>query len=137
MESKKNKTIYIEVKRKTTPAHINYSIRSMPLKIVQEFKYLDVLFKSNLNWNSHVENVCTKASHKMWKLGQKFAFATPEKTAYISLILPTLEYPSPVSKPFTHKKKKNKKTSMDWEAFKVKRCVSFLITTYLRSPFSN
>lgn len=72
--------------QKKIPAQFTYNTGVMPLKCVQVHKYVGILLKSNLKWNTYIKNVFNKAQKKLWTLRGKLEFAGPELnlTAYIS-----------------------------------------------------
>lgn len=104
MELNISKTVYMNVTRKKQHLQFNYSINGLPLVKVNEYKYLGVHLRSDLSWNSHIDYVCKKAFQKLWMLKTKLEFASSDVKliAFKCLILPTLEYASPVWEPFTN-----------------------------------
>ncbi|KAM7290185.1 uncharacterized protein ISCGN_026849, partial [Ixodes scapularis] len=104
MELNISETVYMNVTRKKQHLQFNYSINGLPLVKVNEYKYLGVHLRSDLSWNSHIDYVCKKAFQKLWMLKTKLEFASSDVKliAFKCLILPTLEYASPVWEPFTN-----------------------------------
>ena len=65
-----------------------------PIKQVKEHCHLGLHFSSDMKWNTHVNNICKRASQRNCIL-QKFKYRLPRKsleTIYKTMIRPILEY---------------------------------------------
>ena len=66
---------------------------------VDEFKLLGVVFRSDLNWSSHVKYILTKASRRIFVISMLLRSGMSVRdvlTVYTSIIRSILEYASPV-----------------------------------------
>lgn len=71
------------------------SSSSSDIEIVEDFKLLGVTISSNLSWNTHVNNICVKASKRLYALRVLKRSGAPAKdlvTVYCAFIRPVLEY---------------------------------------------
>ena len=71
----------------------SYTLEGTVLENVESIKYLGVIIISDLKWNSHIRNVCTKANRTLEFLRRKL-FSCPQdvkETAYKSLVRSILE----------------------------------------------
>ena len=95
--------------KKTKELRISFSKRPVTLQklssdqkqidIVDNFKLLGVTISSNLTWNSHITDICTKASKRLYALRILKRSGAPPKdliTVYCSFIRPVVEYASQV-----------------------------------------
>ena len=55
--------------------HASYTLEGTDLENVESIKYLGVTITSDLRWNTHVSNVCTKANP--WIPEEKLIFLPP------------------------------------------------------------
>ena len=65
------------------------------IKVVDEFKLLGVTISSDLSWNSHINDICSKASKRLYALRVLRRSGAPPKdliTVYCAFIRPVLEY---------------------------------------------
>ena len=71
------------------------------LENVESIKYLGVTITSDLRWNTHVSNVCTKANRTPGLLRRNLYFCPQEvkETAYKGLVHLVLDYGSSVWDP--------------------------------------
>ena len=72
---------------------------SEALEVIYETKLLGVTITSNLSWSSHVEDICRRATKKLWVLVRfKSLGGTTEQllTVYQTRIRSTLEFAAPV-----------------------------------------
>ena len=79
----------------------SYTLEGTVLENVESIKYLDVTITSDLKWNSHIRNVCSKANRTLGFLRRNL-FPCPQdvkKAAYKSPVRPILEYRSTVWDP--------------------------------------
>ena len=74
-----------------------------PLEEVSAAKYLGLTLQNNLSWNSHVDNIATKANNTRAFLQRNLQQCRKktEELCYMTLIRPIMEYASVVWDPFT------------------------------------
>ena len=74
--------------------HASYTLdlEGTDLENVESIKYLGVTITSDLRWNTHVSNICTKANRTLGSPGGK-------RDAYKGLVCPVLDYGSSVWDP--------------------------------------
>ena len=75
-----------------------YTLENTVLENVESIKYLGVTVISDLKWNSHIRDVCSKANKTLGSLRRNL-FSCPQdlkEAAYKSLVRPILEYGSSV-----------------------------------------
>ena len=80
----------------------DYQLYERLLEIVDHFKYLGVTINNTLNWDSHIDIICSKALRSLGMLKQVL-FNAPEKVkriAYLTICRPILEYACEVWDPF-------------------------------------
>ena len=102
----KCKHMLISHKRHTITSPAPLTIASHQLEEVECFKYLGLLFTSDLSWTQHIESICAKARRLLGLLYRRFYQQSQPETLlrlYISLVRPHLEYASPVWSPYTIK----------------------------------
>ena len=75
--------------------HASYTLEGTD---VEGIKYLGVTFTSDLRWNTHVSNVCTKADRTFGFLRRNLYCCPQEvkEAAYKGLVHPVLDYGSSV-----------------------------------------
>ena len=80
--------------------HASYTLEGTNLENVESIKYLGVTITSDLRWNTHVSNVCTKANRTLGFLRRNLYSCTQEvkEEAYKGLVRPVLDYGSSVWK---------------------------------------
>ena len=91
----KCKHMLISHKRHTITNPAPLTIASHQLEEVECFKYLGLLFTSDLSWMQHIESICTKARGLLGLLYRRFYQQSQPETLlrlYISLVRPHLEY---------------------------------------------
>ena len=74
----------------------SYTLEGTALENVESIKYLGVTIASDLKWNSHIRNVCSRANRTLGFLRRNF-FSCPQdltETAYKALQRPIIEYGS-------------------------------------------
>ena len=67
------------------------------LENVESIKYLGVTITKDLKWNTHISNVCTKASYRTLGIFKRNLFYCPQdvrEAACKGLVRPILEYGS-------------------------------------------
>ena len=57
--------------------HASYTLEGTDLENAESIKYLGVTITSDLRWNTHVSNVCTKANRTIGFLKRKLIFLSP------------------------------------------------------------
>ena len=81
--------------------HASYTLEGTDLENVESIKYLGVTITSDLRWNTHVSNVCTKANRTLGFLRRNL-YSCPQEVkeaAYKGLVRPVLDYGSLVWDP--------------------------------------
>ena len=81
--------------------HASYTLEGTDLENVESIKYLGVTITSDLRWNTHVSNVCTKANRTLGFLRRNL-YSCPQEVkeaAYKGLVRPALDYGSSVWDP--------------------------------------
>ena len=79
----------------------SYTLEGTVLENVDGIKYLGVTITSDLKWNSHIRNACSKANRTLGFLRRNL-FSCPQdvkEAAYKSMVRPILEYGSTVWDP--------------------------------------
>lgn len=87
---------------KTQTSVFNYSFNDLMLQRVSDYKYLGVIFTTNLSWSKHINSVCTKSLKKLGYLRRTLR-TSPYETKllmYKTLIRPVLDYASIVWCPY-------------------------------------
>ena len=81
--------------------HASYTLEGTNLENVESIKYLGVTITSDLRWNTHVSNVCTKANRTLGFLRRNLHSCPQEvkEAAYKGLVRPVLDYGSLVWDP--------------------------------------
>ena len=78
-----------------------YTLEGTDLENVESIKYLGVTITSDLRWNTHVSNACTKANRTLEFLRRNL-YSCPQEVkeaAYEGLVRPVLDYGSSVWDP--------------------------------------
>ena len=78
--------------------HASYTLEGTDLEKVGSIKYLGVTFTSDLRWNTHIINVCTKANLTLGFLRRNL-YSCPQEVkeaAFKGLVRPVLDYGSSV-----------------------------------------
>ena len=98
----KYKYMLISHKRHKTTSPTALTIASHQIDKVESFKYLGLLFTSDLSWSKHITSVCNKARRLLGLLYRRFYQQSEPETLlklYMSLVRPHLEYASQVWSP--------------------------------------
>ena len=88
-------------KKRIKKIHASYTLEGTDLENVESIKYLGVTITSDLRWNTHVSNVCTKANRTLGFLRRNL-YSCPQEVkeaAYKGLVCPVLDYGSSVWDP--------------------------------------
>ena len=88
-------------KKRIKKIHASYTLEGTDLENVESIKYLGVTITSDLRWNTHVNNVCTKAKRTLGFLRRNLKSCPQEvkEAAYKGLVPPVLDYGSSVWDP--------------------------------------
>ena len=81
--------------------HASYTLEGTNLENVESIKYLGVTITSDLRWNTHVSNVCTKANRTLGFLRRNL-YSCPQEVkeaAYKGLVHSVLDYGSSIWDP--------------------------------------
>lgn len=96
------KTVSKSFSTKTQISAFNYSFNDLMLQRVSDYKYLGVIFTTDLSWSKHINLVCTKSLKKLGYLRRTLG-SSPQETKllmYKTLIRPVLHYTSIVWCPY-------------------------------------
>ena len=77
-------------------------LNGIPLEQVEHFKYLGVLFSSDLSWSTHIDSICSKARKLVGLLYRRFSAnvdSQPLLEMYKLLVRPHLEYAAQIWNP--------------------------------------
>ena len=77
------------------PVVYNYSLQCITLERVREYVDLGVTVDCNLNWNTHVKRVVSKANKVLGMIKRSIGYSAPvnvKKQLYVSLVRRHLEY---------------------------------------------
>ena len=88
-------------RKRIKKSHASYTLEGTNLENVESIKYLGVTITSDLRWNTHVSNVCTKTNKTLGSL-RKNLYSCPQEVkeaAYKGFVLPVLDYGSSVWDP--------------------------------------
>ena len=88
-------------RKRINKIHASYTLEGTNLENVESIKYLGVTITSDLRWNTHVSNVCTKANRTLGFLRRNL-YSCPQEVkeaAYKGLVRPVLDYGSSVWDP--------------------------------------
>ena len=91
---------------------------SIPLESVDQYNHLGVCLHHNLSWCPHIELISNKANHLLGFLRRNLRHCPNhlKECAYKQLILPILEYCSPIWDPYHHKLIYNLEMIQHWAA---------------------
>ena len=81
--------------------HASYTLEGSDLENVERIKYLGVIITSDLRWNTHINNVCTKANRTLGFLRRNL-YSCPQEVkeaTYKGLVRPVLDYGSSIWDP--------------------------------------
>ena len=89
----------MQLTKKHNKIQASYTLEGTVLENVESIKYLGVTITSDLKWNSHVRNVCSKANRTRNRFLRRNLFSCPQdvkEAAYKIMVRPILEYGSTV-----------------------------------------
>lgn len=98
MEINFEKSVFMKFTNKKSPFVFSYGIDEIVLREVSDFKYLGIIFTSNLKWDRHVDYICSRALRKLGYVKRTLKNSSKEVklTAFKTLVRPILEYGSVV-----------------------------------------
>jgi len=90
------KCVIMTVTNKRIPIIKNYFLQNEILKIKEKIKYLGVIIDKKLTFKDHINEKCSKATKvlNMLRRNLYFAPASVKRKAYISCVMPIIEYGS-------------------------------------------
>ena len=80
-------------RRRIKKIHASYTLEGTNLENIESIKYLGVTITSDLRWNTHVSNVCTKANRTLGFLRRNL-YSCPQEVkeaAYKGFVRPVLD----------------------------------------------
>ena len=79
-----------------------YTLDDTILKSVPHNRYLDLMISEDLKWNTHINNICSKASSTLGFVRRNLGHCSKScrQNAYLSLVRSTLEYGAIIWDPF-------------------------------------
>jgi hypothetical protein len=97
----------LSVTRSQTPFHTSYILKGHTLESVTTAKYLGITISKDMNWDTHINNITSKANKIIGFLRRNLQIQNTEaKTlAYKSMVRSNLEYCTSVWSPDTEKLK--------------------------------
>ena len=115
MEFNAEKCQVLRVTRRRHIVEHQYTLHGKELETCTAAKYLGITISSDLRWNKHVDEVCSKANKTLGFLRRNLRVSSPKlKTlAYFSLVRPLVEYAAPAWDPHTDKTSTSLKRSKD------------------------
>ena len=105
MEFNPDKCQVLRVTRKRQPIDHQYSLQGKVLKTCSTAKYLGLTISSDLRWNKHVDNICSKANTTLafFRRNLRVNSIQLKTMAYFSLVRPLVEYAAPIWDPYTER----------------------------------
>ena len=102
MEFHPDKCTVLTVSKKKNPIIFDYTLHNHTLAHEESTKYLGCTITSDLNWGTHVSNICKKANQTLGFLHRNLHISSRsiKERAYKSLVRPQLEYSSTVWDPY-------------------------------------
>ena len=102
MEFHPDKCTVLTVAKKKTPIIFNYQLHGHTLEHETAKKYLGCTITNDLNWGSHITNICNKANRTLGFLRRNLHISSKEikERAYKTLVRPQLEYASTMWDPY-------------------------------------
>jgi hypothetical protein len=84
----------LTISRNKTPVKFNYCLHGHLLESVDKAKYLGVAINEDLEWESHINNICGKANKTLGFLRRNLNIGSTsvKEQVYKSLVIPLLEY---------------------------------------------
>ena len=105
MEFHPHKCTTLRCTHSPTPREYDYVLHGHTLSTVSSTKYLGVTLHSKLDWDEHVNAICSKANSTLGFLRRnlRISSARMKEKAYKSFVRPLLEYASSVWDPYEAK----------------------------------
>jgi len=97
-----NKCVLLRVTRNHSPFASKYSLSSQMIQLSNTCKYLGVLLRTTLSWNTHITNITNLATRMLNFLKRNLGKCTNQvkSQAYMLLVHPILEYATQVWDPY-------------------------------------
>jgi hypothetical protein len=107
MQFHPEKCISLSVTRSQTPFHTSYILKGHTLESVTTAKYLGITISKDMNWDTHIDNITSKANKIIGFLRRNLPIQNTETEtlAYKSMVRSNLEYCTSVWSPHTEKLK--------------------------------
>ena len=98
------KCTVIHLTNKRKPLISNYRLHGHILEREQHSKYLGITISQDLKWNTHVNNITTKANRSLGFIRRNLRGCKQpvKEAAYNAIVRPTLEYAASVWDPYTN-----------------------------------
>ena len=102
MEFHPDKCTVLTVSKKKNPIIFDYTLHNHTLAHEESTKYLGCTITSDLNWGTHISNICKKANQTLGFLHRNLHISSRsiKERACKSLVRPQLEYSSTVWDPY-------------------------------------
>ena len=94
MEFHPEKCQVLTITRKRKPIVYNYTLQGHTLEHVETAKYLGITMTNDFRWNTHIDNITSKANQTLGFLRRNVQINCPriKTAAYQTLVRPVLEY---------------------------------------------
>ena len=91
----------MQLTKKHNKIGASYTLEGTVLENIESIKYLGVTITSDLKWNSHIRNVCSRTNRTLGFLRRNLFFLLQDvkEAAYKTVVRPILEYGSTVWDP--------------------------------------
>ena len=101
MKFNPSKCQVIQITKRKTVIPTKYVLHNTTLETVTSAKYLGITISNNLTWNTHIDNITTKANHTLGFLRRNIKVNSHKlkSIVYKTLVRPQLEYSSSVWSP--------------------------------------
>jgi hypothetical protein len=99
------KCTILSLKRNNKPLEFIYRMDNTILPRTNDAPDLGITITSNLSWNTHINNITTRAENRKWFLIRTLGYDAPVRAkllTYLSLIRSILEYNTTIWSPITH-----------------------------------
>ena len=116
MQFHPEKCISLSVTRSQKPFHTSYTLKGHTLESVTTAKYLGITISNDMNWDTHINNITSKANKIIGFLRRNLPIQNTETKilAYKSMARSNLEYCASVWSPHTEKLKSKLEQDM-WQ----------------------
>ena len=103
LNASKSRTMLLTRNQNERESIINVYANNVLLEQVQNYKYLGIYLDHKLNFDFHIERLCSKSKQKLSSIGRIRKYINQETafTLYRSLLLPVLDYCSVVYMTFS------------------------------------